>query len=184
MHEVAPARKWAFLRDFKTREAKDPAPVVFCVERAWSSSSAPLSIMCPADHAVPPECRHVFVNDREASVSQHTAYFIQHQPRILRVMQHITEQYGIKTLVLDREMPPVVWKIIDARGGAAGDVETNDSRAEHALQVVRDEAIPTADVEDVGPRRQHAGYFQRHVICSPDLAAPAHTLEATLDGCA
>ena len=183
MREVAPARERSLLHDFEARETEDPAPVVFRVERAWSSSSAPLSIVRPANHAVPPKCRHVFVNDREASVSQHPAHFIHHKPRFLGVMQHITEQYGIKTLVLDRKMPPIVRKIIDARGSAAADVETNHCRAEHALQVVRDEAIATADVEHVGAWRQHAGHFERHVVCSPDLAASSHALEATFDSC-
>src|ERR1041384_2236051 len=124
MREVAPARKRPLLHHFKTRDTKYPAPVVFCVERAWSSSSTPLSIVSPADHAVPPKCRHVFVNDREASVSQHPAHLVQHEPRILRVMQHITQQYRIKALVLNRKMPSVVRKIIDASGSAAADIQT------------------------------------------------------------
>ncbi len=184
MREVAPARERSFLHHFKTRETENPAPVVFSVKRAWSSSSAPLSIVRPAHHAVPPECRHVFVNDRETSVTQHPANFIQHEPRILRVMQNITEQHRIETLVLDREMPSVIRKIIDPRGSAASNIQTNHCRPQHALQVVCDEAITTTHVEDVRPRRQHAGHFQRHVVCSPDLAASAHALEAALDGCA
>ena len=99
-------------------------------------------------------------------------------------MQHITKQYRIEALILDRKMPAIVRQIIDARGSAACDIQANHRRAEHALQVVRDEAIAAAYVEDIGPRRQHAGDFERHVVCSPDLAASAHALEATLDGCA
>ena len=183
MREVAPARKRSLLHYFKARQTEYPAPIVFCVKRAWSSASTPLSIVSPADRAVPPECRHVFVNDREASVAQHTAHLIQHEPRILRVMQHITEQYRIETLVLDRKVPAIVRQIINASGGVAGDVQANHGRAEHASQMMRDEAVATADVEHVGPRRQYAGNFERHVICSPDLAASSHALEAAVDGC-
>ena len=183
MREIAPTRERSFLHYFKTRETKDAAPVVFSVKGAWPSASAPLSIVCPADHAVPPKCRHVFVNDCEASVSQYTADFVQHEPWILRVMQHITKQHRIESLVLDRKMPAVVRKILDTRISAPADVKTNHVCAEHALQVVRDEAVAAADVEYVGPRRQHIGYFKRHVVCSPDFASPSHALEATLDGC-
>jgi hypothetical protein len=157
---------------------------MFRVERAWSSAPAPLSIVRPADHAVPPKRRHVFVNDREPSVSQHTAHLVQHESRILRVMQNITKQHRIETLVLYWKVTAIVRQIIDARGGGATDVETDDRRAEHAFQVMRDESVATADVENVGPRRQHIGYFKRHVVCSPDFATPSHPLEAALDGCA
>ena len=99
-------------------------------------------------------------------------------------MQYITKQYRIEALVLDRKMPAIVRQKIDARGSAACDIQANHSRAEHALQVVRDEAIAATDIEDIGPRRQHSGDFERHIVCSPDLAASAHALEATLYSCA
>jgi hypothetical protein len=156
---------------------------VFSVKRAWSSAPAPLPVVRPADHAVPPERRHVFVNDRDAAVSQHTIHLVQHEPRIVRVMQDITEQHGIKTLVLDGKMPAIVRQIIDARGGAASDVQADHGGAEHRSQVVCNEAVATAYVENVGARRQHPGDFECHVVCSPDLAASSHALEAALDGC-
>ena len=99
-------------------------------------------------------------------------------------MQHITEQHRIESLVLHWKVSAVVRQIIDPRRSVACDIETDHGRAEHALQVMRDEAVATADVEYVGPRRQHAGHFKRHIVCSPDFAPPSHALEATLDGCA
>jgi hypothetical protein len=126
---------------------------VFRVERAWTSTATPLSIVRPADHAVPPARRHVFVNNRESSFSQHAAHFIQHEPRILRVMQHITEQHRVKALVPNRKMPAVVWNIVDASGGVAPYIQSHDSGSEHALQVMRDETVATTDVEHVSARR-------------------------------
>jgi hypothetical protein len=45
-----------------------------------------------------------------------------------------------------------------------------------------DEAVPTAYVENIGVRRQYSGNLERHVICSSNLAAPAHAFEASFDG--
>ena len=51
----------------------------------------------------------------ETAVSQNTAHLVQHQTRILRVMQHITKQHGVETLILDWEVTAIVRKIIDPR---------------------------------------------------------------------
>ena len=98
-------------------------------------------------------------------------------------MQNVAEQDRMEALVFDGKVPAVVGKVIDASGGAVADVQTNDRRAQHALQMVRDETVAAADVEDVRMWREHFGDFKRHVVSSPDLAASSHALEAALDGC-
>jgi len=80
-------------------------------------------------------------------------------------------------------MAPVVWKVIDASSSVVSDIETNYRRAEHALQMMCDETSATADVEHVSSLWQNAGDFERHVVCSSDLAASSHAFEATSDGC-
>ena len=89
MGQVTPAREGAFFDDFKSREAKHFAPVVFCLKRAWSSAATPLPIVRPANHAIPPHLGYVFVDDREAAVAQDSAHFVEHEPWILRVMQNV-----------------------------------------------------------------------------------------------
>jgi hypothetical protein len=81
---------------------------MFRVERAWTSAAAPLSIVRPAHNAIPPERRDVFVNDCESSFAQHAAHFIQHESRVLRVMQHVTEQHRVEALIAHRKMPAIV----------------------------------------------------------------------------
>jgi hypothetical protein len=183
MRKIAPTRKRTLFHDLKPREIKHPSPIVFCVKRAWSSSTAPLSIVCPTDRTVPPDCRYVFVDDSETTISQHSTHFVQHQARILRMMQHITKQHCIEALISDGKMPAVVGKVIDASRGAVADIQSNHSRSEHTLQMVRDETVAAANVQDVGVRRKHFGDFERHVVCSSDFAASSHSIEATLDGC-
>ena len=154
------------------------------MKRAWTSAASPLSIVRPADDAVPPECRHVFVDDRETSFSQHAAHFIQHEPRILRVVQHIAEQHCVKALVLHGKVTAIVRQVVDASIGVAADIQPDDGSAEHALEMMRDEPVTTADVENIRARRQHLHDFERHVVSATHLAAASHALEATFDSCA
>ena len=156
---------------------------MFRVERAWTSAATPLSIVCPTDYAVPPACWHVFVNNCEPSLSQHTAHFIQHESRILRVMQHITQQHCIEALVPDRKMPSVVRQVVDPSGGVTSHIQPDDSCPEHALQVMGDETVATTDIEYIGIRRQYFRDFERHVVSATDLAPASHALKATFDGC-
>jgi hypothetical protein len=183
MREVAPARKRPLFHDVKARQIKDPAPVMFRLKRAWSSSTTPLTIVCPTNSTVPPDRRYVFIDDCETSFSQHPADFVQHETRILRVMQHVAEQHRVEALIFDRKVPAIVRKVIDARSGAVTDVQSDDSCTEHALEMVRDETVAAADVEDVGAWRKHFGHFKRHVVSSSYFTASSHSLEATSDGC-
>ena len=98
-------------------------------------------------------------------------------------MQHVTEQHRVEALVQQRKMPAIVRQIVDASRGIATYIESDYSRAEHALQVMRDEAVATADVEHASARRQDLRDFKRHVISTADLAAPSHALDATFDCC-
>ena len=154
---------------------------MFCLKRAWSSAATPLPIVCPTDYAVPPNRRNIFVDDRAPTIAQHAVHFIQNEPRILGVMKDITKQDGIERLVLNRKMAAVVWKVIDARGSAVANVQTDHGGSKHSLQVMCDEAIAAADVEHGHSGRQHAGNFKRHVISSTNFTAPSHALEATFD---
>ena len=156
---------------------------MFHLKRAWTSASTPLSIVCPADHAVPPDRRYVFVDDCQAAFSEHSAHLVEHEPWILRVMQHVAEQHGVETLVFDGKVPAIVRKIIDASRGAGADVQSNHGRSEDALEMVRDEAVTAAYIEYVSARRQHTRDFKRHVVSSSDFTAPSHAREATFDGC-
>jgi|ERR1041385_2931003 hypothetical protein len=156
---------------------------MFRVERAWTSAPAPLSIVRPAHDAIPPQCRYVFVNNCEPTFAQHTAYFIQDQPRILRVMQHVTEQHRVEALVPHWKMSSVVRQVVDPCGGVTTDVQSHHRRPQHSLQVMRDEAIATADIKHISLRRQYLRDFERHVISASDLAAPSHAPDATFDGC-
>ena len=133
MREITPARKRTLLHDLEACQTKHPAPTVFRLKRAWSSASTPLSIVRPADHAVPPDRRYIFVNNRETAIAQHAADFIQHEPRILRVMQHVAEQHRVKALIFDGKMAAIVRKIIDPSGGVVADVQSNHRRSQHAL---------------------------------------------------
>ena len=183
MREVTPTRKWTLLHDFESRKTKHPAPALFFLKSARSGAATPLSIVRPANYAVPPHRRHVFVNNRDAAIAQNAAHFVQHESRILCVMQHVAEQHSVEALVFDWKMATIVREIIDARGGVVADVESNHCGPQQSLQMMRDEAIAAADVEHVRSRRQHTGDFKRHVICSTHLAASSHALEATFDGC-
>jgi|SRR5215213_3578032 len=98
-------------------------------------------------------------------------------------MQDVAEQHCIEALVFYGKVPAVVRKVIDASGGAVTNVQSNHGGAEHALQMMRDETVAAADVEDIRMWRQHLGDFERHIVSSPDFAASAHAIEATFDGC-
>src|SRR3954447_12090051 len=133
MREVSPTRKRPPLHVLEARHTKHPAPTVFCLKLAWSSPATPLPIVRPTNYAVPPDARYIFVDNREAAVAQHTTDFIQHESRILRVMQHVAEQHRVKALVSDGEMTAIVRKIIDPGGGAVAYVQPNHRRAQQAL---------------------------------------------------
>jgi hypothetical protein len=98
-------------------------------------------------------------------------------------MQYVTKQHRIEALVHYRKAPSIVRQVVDASGGVAADIQSHYGRAEHALQVMRDETAATAHVEHCGARRQDLRDFERHVISTSDLAAPSHALDATFDGC-
>src|SRR5262245_36248847 len=100
------------------------------------------------------------------------------------MMQHITEQHRIEALVLHWKMTAVVGQIVDASRSLTTDIQSNHGGAKHALQVMRDETVATADVEYVCAWRQHLRDLERHVVSSSDLAAASHALEATFNGCA
>ena len=99
------------------------------------------------------------------------------------MMQHITQQHRVKALVLHRKMAAIVRQVVDASIGAVTHIQSNDRRAKHALQVVRDETVATTDVEHVSARRQHIHDFERHVVSAADLAASSHALDAAFDRC-
>ncbi|MEN3329658.1 MAG: hypothetical protein V7638_4465 [Acidobacteriota bacterium] len=183
MREVAPARKRTLLHYLEARQTKYPAPTVFCLKRAWSSSPTPLPVMRPTNNAIPPDRRYIFVDNRESAITQHAADFIQHESRILCVMQHVAEQHRVEALIFHRKMAAIVRKIIDLSSGLFADVQPNHRRAQQPLQMMRDEAIAATDVEHVRLRGQHTRDFERHVISSTNLAAPSHAFEATLDRC-
>src|ERR1044072_301200 len=153
------------------------------LKRAWSGPSTPLTIVCPTDHTVPPDRRYVFVDDCYTAVSQHSTYLVEYQPCVLGMMQNVAQQDRIEALVFDGKVPAVVGQVIDASGGVVADVQSDHCSTEHALEMVRDEAIAAADVEDVRMWWKHFGDFKRHVVSPPDFAASSHSLEATFDGC-
>ena len=133
MREIAPARKRTLLHDLEARQTKHPAPTVFRLKRAWSSSPTPLSIVRPQNHTIPPDPRYIFVDNREAAITQNTADFFEHESRILRVMQYIAEQDSIKALIFNGEMAAIIRKIIDPGGGLFADVQPNHRRAQQPL---------------------------------------------------
>jgi len=154
---------------------------VFRLKCAWSSAATPLPIVCPTNHAVPPDRRNIFVDDCESAVAQHAVYFVQDEPRVLCVMKDITKQHGIEALIFNRKMAAVVWKVIDTRSNAVANIQPDHSCAKHPLQMMCDEAVAATYVEHSRSRWKHAGDFECHVICSTNFAAPFHALEATLD---
>ena len=182
MRKIAPARERALLHDFKSSQTKRPSPVVFPLERAWTSASAPLSIVCPAHHAIPPEHRYILIDDRKTALAQDAAHFVQYESRILRVVQHVAKQHCIEALISDGKVPAVVWQIIDAGGGGVADVQSDHGRAEYASKMMRDEAVAATDVEYVRTRRKHTRDFESHVVCTTNFSAAAHPVEATFDG--
>src|ERR1051325_3597841 len=114
MREVAPARQRTLFNDLKACQAKHPAPIMLRLKRAWSSSTTPLTIVCPTDNAVPPDRRYVFVDNRETAVSQHSSHLVESEPGVLRVVQNVAEQDGIEALVFDGKVPAVVDQSFDA----------------------------------------------------------------------
>src|SRR5215204_4999907 len=147
MREVTPTRQWTFLYNLKSRQTKDPPPILLLLKCAWTSATAPLSIVRPADRPVPPDRGYVFVNDRQTAISQHATDFIQHETRILRMMQHITKQHRIEAVVSHREMTTIIRKIINPSICIRADVQANYRRSEHALEMMRDKSITAANVE-------------------------------------
>src|ERR1051326_9451656 len=105
---------------------------MFRVERASTRAATPLTIVTPAKYAVPPENRYVFVDDCESSLSQHPAHFIQDQPRILRVMQHVTKQHRVEALVHNRKGPAIVRQVVDASCCIETNSQSHYSCAENA----------------------------------------------------
>lgn len=181
MREIAPARERAFFHDLKSSQTKCPSPIVFHLKRAWTSTSAPLPIVCPAHYAIPPEQRNIFVDDREAALAQHAVHFVKHESRILRVVQYVAKQNCIEGLISNGKVPAVVWQISDTRGSAVADVQSDYGRAEHASKMMRDEAVAATDVEYVRTRRQHTRDFESHIVCSTNFLAAAHPVEATFN---
>jgi hypothetical protein len=181
MSEIAPTRQGTFAQDFKSSQAKRLSPSLFTLKRAWSSAATPLPIVRPTNHPIPPQRRNVFVDDRQATIAQHAADFVQHEYRVLCVMQDIAEQDRVEALVLQREMTAIVGQIIDASAGAVADVQTNHSRSQQPAEMMRDETVTTADVEHPGSPRQRTRHFQRHVVGATHFAAPSHALETALD---
>jgi len=154
---------------------------VFRVERTWTSAPAPLSIVRPAHHAIPPKRRHVFVNYCESAFAQHATDFIQHELRIVGVMQHVTKQDRIKALIAHRKMPPIVREIVNASRGNVAHVNSHDGRTEHALQVMGYETVATTNVEHVCAGRQNSCDFERHVVSASNFTASSHALDATFE---
>ena len=90
--------------------------------------------MRPTNHAVPPDGRHIFINNCYATVAQDTTHLIQHESRIVGVIQHVKEQHSVDALIFDGKLAAIVRKIIDTSGGdVAPDVQPNDRRTQQAL---------------------------------------------------
>src|SRR5215213_2925045 len=183
MRHVAPTRQRTLTHDLKARQVERLSPILFQLKLTWPTAAAPLPVMCPTDEPIPPKRRNVFVNDRQPSVTQDPAHFVQHEARIMRVMQHVTKEHCVETLIANREVPAVVGKIVDSSSGAGADIESDDSRSEYGVQVMRDKSVAATNVEYVGARRKYASYFKRHVVGAAHLATPVHAPEATLNRC-
>ena len=89
--------------------------------------------MCPTDNTVPPEQGYIFIDDRHTAFTQHSIHLVKHEPRIVRVMQHVAKQHGVEALISDRKMAAIVAHVIDACRSAIGDVEADGRRVEHTL---------------------------------------------------
>src|SRR5687767_9996138 len=98
MRQISPSRERTLLYNLESCQAERPSPVVLHLKCAWSSAVTPLPIVCPTHRAVPPYRWNVFIYDRKAAFSQHSAHLVEHEARVLRVMQHIAKQDSIETL--------------------------------------------------------------------------------------
>jgi hypothetical protein len=93
-------------------------------------------------------------------------------------MQDIAEQHRVKGFIRRRKTRAVVATIVDGRFSVTAQVDAHCTRAEYRAEMMRDEAIATADVENFSAPRNKARNLQGHVIGAADFAAPALALEA------
>src|SRR2546430_2093008 len=74
----------------------------------------------------------------------------------------------------------VELSIVDRRFCSRLKIDAGHIRTEHCRQVMSDEPIATANVQDPRVGRNYLRDFERHVISAPDLAAPAVATPAAL----
>jgi hypothetical protein len=125
---------------------------------------------------------NVFIDQREAAFTQHAAHFAQNNRNILGVMQNVAESHRTKRFIRCRKTGTIVLPIIDCRLSAASQINPDNASAEHRAQMMRDEAVATADVEHFGAARYHTRYFQSHVISAADFASAPLAHPTTLQG--
>jgi hypothetical protein len=173
VREVAPARELALGDDLEAGRLEERAPLVGEPEAAGPRARAPRAVVRRAHGSVPSPQGHVLVDDRQPAFTQHTSDFIEKRALILRVVQHVAEQHGVERAFGRGEVRAVEGFVLDGRVGAPPHVNPGDARAEHAREVVRDEAAAAAHVEHARAARQHARNLQSHVVRAADEPPPA-----------
>lgn len=179
MRQVAPARESAFLNDLKACRVEYSVPLGFATKCAGAGAFAPLQIVSPANKAIPPGRRDVFINHSQAIVTQDPPRFIHDYAEVLGVVQYVAQQDSVYRSVLNRKMSPVELPIINRRFSSCIQIDTYHLRADHCRQVVCDEAVAAANIKHPRVGRNHASDFERHVISTPHLATPPFAPPAT-----
>ena len=91
MREVAHSRQGSFLQNLKTLRVEFTPPLVFQTKRAWAGAPVPLQVVSPANKAVPPKLRNIFINDHHATWSEHTTHLSEYCRQIMGMMQYVTK---------------------------------------------------------------------------------------------
>ena len=182
MREIAPAREWALTDDLEAGRTELRAPHRREPEGAWACAVLPLAVMNPAQHAIQPATRNVFVHQDKTTTPQNAPHLTHEQAEVLRMMQYVTEQDRIEALVRDRKVLAVVTQVFDRRGGAFRQVYSYHWHTEHGGQVVRYESIAAAHVQHARSGGYKTRHFKRHVVGAaygtPATLAPPATMQA------
>jgi hypothetical protein len=105
-------------------------------------------VVYPTGGSIKPTHRYVLIDDRNAVTFQYSSYFIQDQCRILRVVQHITQEHSIKSFITKREVATVVRNEINSCTRRRSDIHADDWGLENAGEMMSYESVATAHVEN------------------------------------
>src|SRR5678815_604476 len=90
------------------------------------------------------------------------------------MMQHITKQYCVNTIILEWKVATVVRNVLDAGGGGLQNVDTSYSAIQQRLEVMSNETVATTYIQHIRERRNQGRDFESHVVSAPNLPSSSH----------